>query len=99
MNPISHYIDYVKNEREPLDIGMSSAYEIARGVNNTMAPDAKRNGHLWCYSNDAIKEVESWLEGLVSVGMNRNFQSFGSFEKLYDYVKEHIIEKKGVDGV
>ena len=67
-------------------------------VNNTNDPEAKRTGHLWCYSNDAIKEVESWLEGL-SVGMNRNFQSFGSFEKLYDYVKEHIIEKKDVDGV
>ena len=81
-----------------MDIGMSSAYEIARGVNNTMAPDAKRNGHLWCYSNDAIKEVESWLEGL-NVGKNRNFQTFGSFEKLYDYVKEHILEKKGVGAV
>ena len=72
MNLISYYIDYVRNKREPMDIGMSSAYEIARGVNNTMAPDAKRNGHSWCYSNDAIKEVESWLEGL-DVGMNRNF--------------------------
>ena len=98
MNPISHYIDYVRNKREPMDIGMSSAYEIVRGVNNTMSPDAKRNGHLWCYSNDAIKEVESWLEGL-NVGMNRNFQSFDSFEELYDYVKEHIIEKKGVGAV
>ena len=95
MKPISHYIDYVRNKREPMDIGMSSAYEIARGVNNTMAPDAKRNGHLWCYSNDAIKEVESWLEGL-NVGMNRNFQTFGSFEDLYDCVEEHILEKKGV---
>lgn len=98
MKPISHYIDYVRNKREPMDIGMSSAYEIARGVNNTMSPDAKRNGHLWCYSNDAIKEVESWLEGL-NVGMNRNFQSFDSFEELYDYVKEHILEKKGVGAV
>ena len=98
MNPISHYIDYVRNKREPMDIGMSSAYEIARGVNNTMSPDAKRNGHLWCYSNDAIKEVESWLEGL-NVGMNRNFQSFDSFEELYDYVKEHILEEKGVGAV
>ena len=74
---------------------MTTAYEIASGVNNTMAPDAKRNGHLWCYSNDAIKEVENWLEGL-NVGMNRNFQTFGSFEDLYDYVEEHILEKKGV---
>ena len=95
MKPLSHYIDYIRNKREPMDIGMTSAHEIARGVNNTNAPDAKRNGHLWCYSNDAIKEVESWLEGL-NVGMTSNFQSFGSFEKLYDYVKEHIIEKKGV---
>ena len=86
MNSISHFIDYVKNEREPMDLGM------------TMAPDAKRNGHLWCYSNDAIKEVESWLEGL-NVGMNRNFQTFGSFEDLYDYVEEHILEKKGVGAV
>ena len=31
MKPISYYIDYVKNTREPMDIGMSSAYEIARG--------------------------------------------------------------------
>ena len=98
MEPISHYIDYVRNTREPMDIGMSSAYEIARGVNNTMVPDAKRNGHLWCYSNDAIKEVESWLEGL-NVGMKRNFQTFGSFEELYDYVKEHIIKKKGVSAM
>ena len=98
MNPISYYIDYIKNKREPMDLGMTTAYEIARGVNNTMAPDAKRNGHLWCYSNDAIKEVESWLEGL-NVGMNRNFQTFGSFEKLYDYVKGHILEKKGVGAV
>lgn len=98
MNSISHHIDYVRNTREPMDIGMSSAYEIARGVNNTKAPDAKRNGHLWCYSNDAIKEVESWLEGL-NVGMNRNFKKFGSFEELYDYVKEHILEKKGVGTV
>ena len=98
MNSISHFIDYVKNEREPMDLGMTTAYEIARGVNNTMAPDAKRNGHLWCYSNDAIKEVESWLEGL-NVGMNRNFQTFGSFEDLYDCVEEHILEKKGVGAV
>lgn len=63
-----------------------------------MAPGAKRNGHLWCYSNDAIKEVESWLEGL-NVGMNRNFHTFGSFEKLYDYVKEHIIGIEGVGAV
>ena len=95
MNSISHFIDYVKNEREPMDLSMTTAYELARGVNNTMAPDGKRNGHLWCYSNDAIKEVENWLEGL-NVGMNRNFQTFGSFEKLYDYVKEYILEKKGV---
>lgn len=33
------------------------------------------------------------------MAINRNFQSFGSFEKLYDYVKEHIIEKKGVGAV
>ena len=79
MEQLSHYIDYVKNTREPMDIGMSSAYEIARGVNNTMAPDAKRNGHLWCYSNNAIKEVESWLEDM-NVGLNPNFKSFGSFE-------------------
>ena len=92
MNSISHFIDYVRNKREPIDIGMSSAYEFVRGVNNTNDPESKRNGHLWCYSNDAIKEVESWLEGL-NVGMNRNFQSFGSFEELYDYVKEHILEK------
>ena len=95
MEQLSHYIDYVKNTREPKDIGMTSAYEIARGVNNTMAPEAKRNGHLWCYSNDAIKEVESWLEGL-NVGMNHNFQTFGSFEDLYEYVEKHIIKKKGV---
>ena len=95
MEQLSHYIDYVKNTREPKDIGMTSAYEIARGVNNTMAPEAKRNGHLWCYSNDAIKEVESWLEGL-NVDMNRNFQTFGSFEDLYDYVEKHIIKMKGV---
>ena len=98
MKSISHHIDYVRNTREPMDIGMSSAYEIVRGVNNTNDPESKRNGHLWCYSNDAIKEVESWLEGL-NVGMNRNFQSFGSFEELYDYVKEHILEKKGVGAV
>ena len=79
MEQLSHYIDYVKNTREPKDIGMTSAYEIARGVNNTMAPDAKRNGHLWCYSNNAIKEVESWLEDM-NVGLNPNFKSFGSFE-------------------
>ena len=89
MKTISHYIDYVKNTREPMDIGMSSAYEIARGVNNTMAPDAKRNGHLWCYSNDAIKEVESWLEGL-NVGKNCNVQTFGSFEELYETMLRSI---------
>ena len=27
MNPISYYMDYIKNIREPMDIGMSSAYE------------------------------------------------------------------------
>ena len=31
--------------------------------------------------------------------MNRNFEKFSSFEKLYDYVKEHILEKKGVGAV
>lgn len=98
MKPLSHYIDYIRNKREPMDIGMTSAHEIARGVNNTNAPDAKRNGHLWCYSNDAIKEVESWLTGLNVIN-NPNFQSFGSFEELYDYVEEHIIEKKGVGAV
>ena len=95
MESLSYFIDYVRNKREPMDIGMSSAYEIARGVNNTNAPEAKRNGHLWCYSNEAIKEVESWLEGL-NVGKNRNFQTFGSFEELYDYVEKHII---GIEGV
>lgn len=85
---IFHYIDYVKNTRESMDIGMSSAYEIARGVNNTMAPEAKRNGHLWCYSNDAIKEVESWLEGL-NAGMNRKIhQEWLCFEA------EHIEKAK-----
>ena len=95
MNPIFRYIDYVKKKREPMDIGMTSAYEIARGVNNTINPKAKRNGHLSHYKNDAIKEVESWLVGL-NVGKNRNFQTFDSFENLYDYVEEHIIMKKGV---
>ena len=46
MNPISLYIDYVKNKHEPMDIGMSSAYETARGVNNMNDPEAKRIGHL-----------------------------------------------------
>ena len=95
MEPLSHYIDYVRNIREPMDIGMTSAYEIARGVNNTMAPYAKRNGHLWSYSNDAIKEVENWLTGLDVIN-NPNLQTFGSFEELYDYVEEHII---GIEGV
>lgn len=95
MTPISRYIDYVKNKREPMDIGMTSAYEIARGVNNTINPKAKRNGHLSHYKNDSIKDVESWLVGL-NVGKNRNFQTFDSFENLYDYVEEHIIKKKGV---
>lgn len=72
MNPISLYIDYVRNKRESMDIGMTTAYEIARGVNKTNAPEAKRNGHLWCYSKDAIKEVESWQE-VLNVGMNSNF--------------------------
>lgn len=30
------------------------------------------------------------------MGKNRNFQKFGNFEELYDYVKEHILEKKSV---
>ena len=50
------------------------------------------------YNNDALKEVERWLKGL-NVGKNRNFQTFGSFEELYDYVEEQIIEKKGVGAV
>ena len=98
MNPISHYIDYVKNIREPKDIGMTSAHEIARGVNNTIAPKAKRNGHLSHYKNNAIKDVESWLTGLDVIN-NLNFQTFGSFEDLYDYVEEHIIGIEGVGAV
>lgn len=46
MDPIPLYIDYVRNKREPMDIGMSSAYEIAKGVNNMNDPEAKRIGHL-----------------------------------------------------
>lgn len=95
MKPISHYIDYVKNIREPKDIGMTSAHEIARGVNNTIDPKAKRNGHLSHYKNNVIVDVESWLTGLDVIN-NPNFQTFGSFEELYAYVEKHII---GIEGV
>ena len=98
MKPISHYLDYIKNIREPKDIGMTSAHEIARGVNNTIEPEAKRNRHLWCYRNDAIDKVESWLTGLDVIN-NRNFQTFGSFEELYDYVERTICDFDGVGAV
>lgn len=38
MNTISYYIDYVKTVREPKDISMTSAHEIARGINVKLVP-------------------------------------------------------------
>lgn len=98
MNPVSHYIDYVKNIREPKDIGMESAYEIVRGINVKLEPKVKRNTHLWCYRKDAIDSVERWLEDL-NVIKCPNFQSFRNFEELYDYVEKNIIGIKGVGAV
>ena len=98
MNPITHYIDYVKNTREPKEIGMRSAREIALGINVISEPKAKRNRHLWCYRNDAIDSVEHWLTDLDVIN-NPNFKSFESFEELYDYVEENIIGIKGVGAV
>lgn len=98
MQPISHYIHYVKTERERKDIGMSSAYEIARGINVKSEPTATRNRHLWCYRNEAIDSVKHWLKDL-DVIYNPNFMSFDSFEELYDYVKKNIIGIKGVGAV
>lgn len=98
MNPVSHYIDYAKNIREPKDIGMESAYEIARGIYVKLEPKAKRSRHLWCYRNEAIDSVERWLEDL-NVIEHPNFQSFLNFEELYDYVEENIIGIKGVGAV
>lgn len=34
-------IDYVKNIREPKDIGMSSVHEIAWGINVNLEPKTK----------------------------------------------------------
>ena len=85
MNHPKNYLDYVKNTREPKDIGMTSAREIALGVNFKLELGAKRNSHLWCYRNDAIDSVERWLTDL-DVIHNPNFMSFRNFEELYDYV-------------
>lgn len=98
MNHPKDYIDYVKNTREPKDIGMRSACEIARGINVKLEPMTKRNRHLWCYRNDAIDSVEHWLMDLDVIN-NPNFKSFESFEELYDYVEKHIIGIKGVGAV
>lgn len=98
MNPISHFIDYVKNIREPKNISMTSAREIDRGINVKSEPKAKRNSHLWCYRNAAIDSVERWLADLDII-KNPNFKSFDSFEKLYDYVEKNIIGIKGVGAV
>lgn len=98
MNHIIHYGNYVINTREPKDMGMRSAREIARGINVKSEPKAKRNRHLWCYRNDAIDSVERWLTDL-DVIYNPNFMSFDSFEELYDYVKKNIIGIKGVGAV
>lgn len=96
--PISHYLDYVKNTREPKDIGMRSAREIARGINVKLEPKATKNRHLWCYRNDAIDSVERWLTDLDVIN-NPNFMSLDSFENLYDYVEKNIIGIKGVRAV
>lgn len=98
MNHPKYYLDYVKNIREPKDMGMRSAREIALGINLKLEPKAKRNRHLWCYRNDAIDSVEHWLMDL-DVIHNPNFMSFDSFEELYDYVEKHIIGIKGVGAV
>lgn len=92
------FLDYVKTVREPKDISMASAREIARGINVKLEPNVKRNMHLWCYRNDAIDSVERWLEDL-NVIEHPNFQSFRNFEELYDYVEENIIGIEGVGAV
>lgn len=98
MNHPKDYLDYVKNIREPKNISMTSAHEIARGINVKSEPKAKRNSHLWCYRNAAIDSVERWLADLDII-KNPNFKSFDSFEELYDYVEKHIIGIKGVGAV
>ena len=98
MKPISHYIDYVKNVREPKNIGMRTTLEIARGINLKIEPTTKRNRHLWCYRNEVIDSVERWLADLNVIN-NPNFLSFRNFEHLYDYVEENIIGIKGVGAI
>lgn len=98
MNHPKDYIAYVKNTREPKNIGMRSAREIALGINVKLELKAKRNRHLWCYRNDAIDSVERWLTDL-DVIHNPNFMSFRNFEELYDYVEKNIIGIKGVGAV
>ena len=98
MNHPKDYLDYVKNIREPKNISMTSAREIARGINVKSEPKATRNKHLWCYRNDAIDSVERWLTDF-DVIHTPNFMSFDSFEELYDYVEKNIIGIKGVGAV
>ena len=98
MHRLQDCIDNVKNIREPKDIGMRSAYEIAWGINVKLEPKTKRNRHLWCYRKDAIDSVERWLTDLGVIS-NPNFMPFDNFEELYDYVEKNIIGIKGVGAV
>ena len=98
MNHPKDYFDYVKNIREPKNISMTSAREIARGINVKSDPKATRNKHLWCYRNDAIDSVERWLTDF-DVIEHPKLQSFRNFEELYDYVEKNIIGIKGVGAV
>lgn len=98
MKPIFHNTDYVRNIREPKDIGVSSAREIARGINVNLDINSERNRHLWCYRIDAIEAVEHWLTEL-NVTINTNFKSFNNFENIYDYVEENNIGIRDVCAV
>ena len=98
MTPIRHYIDYVRNTREPKNIDMRTAHEIAYGINERLDQGTKRNKHLWCCRTEAIESVERWLRDLDVIN-NPNFKSFDSFENLYDYVEKNIIGIKGVGAV
>ena len=54
-------IDYIQiaKDRETRTLAMTSVHEVVFGISPLDERKYKRNRHLWCYSTEALTQVES----------------------------------------
>lgn len=60
MSLAKYPIDYIPKAlaREERSLAMKTVHDIAFGISDLDVPKYKRNKHLWCYSTEALNEVE-----------------------------------------